>query len=301
MLRDHVRRLKHAAGKHQLPVQGDALLFQQFHIDRGRIVDQAQVALRLQALHDLLPVLVRLREGGHMRHARQADALQLLRKRLGMVDDMMSAILQHPLAGFGPRSRADHRQRGQAGGQLGQNRAHTARGADDEQALTTRLFAGGDAETLKQHLPGRDARQRQRRRLGKIERARLPAHDPLVHQMKLRIATRARHIARIPNFVAGLEKRAFRVRRLHHARRVPAKDCRLAGGRLRTQAHLSIDRVYGDGTHLHQQVTRPRHRLGRDEIKQRLRLGDRQRLAVTDGFHGRAICTPSRDHAMALR
>ncbi|MNG08749.1 hypothetical protein D3C84_921300 [compost metagenome] len=44
----HVLCLVKRAGVHQLPVQRQALALERYGVQRGRVIDQAQLALRLQ-------------------------------------------------------------------------------------------------------------------------------------------------------------------------------------------------------------------------------------------------------------
>ena len=217
-----------------------------------------------------------------MGHARHADALQLGREWLRMVDHVVGSQLAHPGLGLGARGGADHREAGQLARQLGHDRADPAGRADDQQGA---LRLVGDLQPVEQHFPGGDGRQRQRRGLCKRQRGRHAPDDALVHTVQLRIAARAGDVTGVKDTIARLEQRDLRAHRLDHAGRIPAQHLVLAGRRRGALAHLGVDRVDRDGVHPHLEVARAGAGRGQRHVEQRLGGIDGQGLAVGNGFH----------------
>ena len=89
----------------------------------------------------------------------------------------------------------------------------------------------------------------------------------------------------MPDLVAGLEEPALRSGRGHHAGGVVAEDPRraaFAGGAL---ALLGVDGVDRHRLDLDEEIAPAWRRLLDLEIEKRLRVVDRQRAVISDGFH----------------
>ena len=83
--------VEHRAREHELPVQRQAFGLELHHVERrGRIVDEADLALRREQLDELVPVPIGLREAGHVRDRVDLPAidqpLHLRGQRLAVVD-----------------------------------------------------------------------------------------------------------------------------------------------------------------------------------------------------------------------
>jgi hypothetical protein len=138
---------------------------------------------------------------------------------------------------------------------------------------------------VKQHFPGGDRRQRQRRGFRIGQASRLGADDALIHQMILGIRTLAVERAGVEHAVARLEQLGLRPRGLDHAGGVPAEHAPLACRRFGAHAHLGVHRVHRHRLHFHEQVTAGRRRLRQLDIDQRLGIDDRQGRLIADGLH----------------
>jgi len=206
-----------------------------------------------------------------------------------LVDHVVGAQLQGPVAGFRTRGGADHGHLRQLARQLQQDRADTAGGADHQQGFTFALVAGRHVQAVEQHFPGRQAGQRQRRGRAEIERCRHVADDALVHQLQFAVAAGARDRAGVPDAVARLEQGHVGTDRLDDAGRVPAQHLPFAGFRLGALAHLGVDRVDRHRAHLDQQVVALRDRVRQGDVDQRLGVVDREAGLVSDGFHGKLL------------
>ena len=156
--------------------------------------------------------------------------------------------------------RGGNRQPGMAG-ELDGEAAHPARAAVDQH-----LLPGLQAPDLEQRLPGREARQRHRRRLDVREVRRFRGGIRLGHQGELGEGADALLVHAREHRVTRLEARHAGADRLHHAGEIIAEDEREAEGHDHLQhavADLEVYRVHAGGMHLHQQFARPRlrHRL----------------------------------------
>ena len=112
-------------------MQGQAFGFQRHHVQGLRVINQRQLALRGEGVDQRVEVLLGIGQAGDMGYRRDTNARQLVGERLAVIDHMVRARLADPLLALGTRGGADHRHGGQFTGQLGQDRPHAARRADD--------------------------------------------------------------------------------------------------------------------------------------------------------------------------
>lgn len=99
------------------------------------IVYQRQLTLRRQGFDELRVMLISVGQAGDVRHRVDADSRQLFRQRFAMVDNIMRTGFAYPFLAFRARRGADHRQSGEFAGQLRQDGAHAACGADNQQRI----------------------------------------------------------------------------------------------------------------------------------------------------------------------
>src|SRR6266571_9134666 len=97
MLRDHVARAKQSARKHEFPVERDTLAFELIDVDGLRIIDESELALRGKRFDDLGEMQIGLSEARHVRDVGNADAFQLPRQRLAVVDHVMRPEREYPI------------------------------------------------------------------------------------------------------------------------------------------------------------------------------------------------------------
>ncbi|MNV91691.1 hypothetical protein D3C71_1862140 [compost metagenome] len=84
-----------------------------------------------------------------------------------MINDQVGSQFAYPVAGLRAGGGADDGQGGELAGQLGQDRTHATRGANDQQALSLVGLAFAHLQAFKQQFPGGNRGQRQGRRFGK--------------------------------------------------------------------------------------------------------------------------------------
>lgn len=202
-----------------------------------------------------------------------------------MVDDMVSALAQHPFAGFRTRGRGDDRQPGELASQLDQDGADAAGAADDQQVLRLGRIGMLDPQAVEQQFPRGDGRQRQCGGVGMTQRGGLARHQPLIDPMQRAVGAGAVERTGIPDRVAGLEQRHLGAHGPHDARGIPPQDTGLArlGPGMGTDLH--VDRIDGHRAHFDEQVAFSGLRIGQVDVEQRFFAVDRQVLAVGDGFH----------------
>ena len=147
-----------------------------------------------------------LREAGHVRDRGDVPGidqrLHLRGQRPCVVDRVVRAELDHPVARGRPRRGRHHGQARELASELYHDRSHAARGAHDEQR------AGGlgrEAESIEQQLPRGDGCQRQCRGLGIRQRGRRIADDALVDALKFGVAPGWGDVSGVPDALAGLE------------------------------------------------------------------------------------------------
>ncbi|MCY1444314.1 hypothetical protein D9M71_607790 [compost metagenome] len=170
-------------------------------------------------------------------------------------------------------------------GQLGEDRTHTAGGADDQQALAQVVLALHNLQPFEQQLPGRDSRQWQGSGLGKAQGLGHVADDALIDDVQFAVAPGTGDRAGVVHLVAWLEQADVTAHCLDDTGDIPAQYLGCARLRLGVLAHLGIHRVYRNGTDLYQQV--PRTRLGgrQLDVLQGGRVGDGQGVIVGNSFH----------------
>ena len=108
MLLDHVRRLVHGAGKHELPMEARGLGLHATHW-HGQIgvVDTDNATLRPDQLNRRVPV-PHVVEDRDMIDVLDANGLHLRNHVLAVVDDMIRAKRFHPIRSFGTGCGGDH-------------------------------------------------------------------------------------------------------------------------------------------------------------------------------------------------
>ena len=218
-----------------------------------------------------------------------ADALQLVAKRLAVVDDMVSAKILNPRSRLGTRSGADDGEGSELPCQLREYGSHAAARAHDEQSLASRALARCHAEAVEQQFPSSDAGQRQSGCLRKVQAARHVADDAFIHQLAFGVAACAADVARIPDPVAGLEDAHLGAHRAHDASSVPAEHLPRSGLGLARGPDLRIHRVDRYRHHIDQQVASAGLRLRQLHVLQRKRIGDGQGRLEGSGFHRSAL------------
>jgi len=219
-------------------------------------------------------VLFRRGQAGHVAGP-EAQGIKLRLEGLAVVDGVVRAHPQAPVAGFIARRGGDHGQAGQRLGDLDQNRADSAGAADDQQALAG-AFTLAQAHALEQQFPGGDRRQRQGRRLGMVEGLGFAADDALIDDVQLAVGAGAPDGAGVEHVVAGLKQGDAAADRLDRAGGVPAENL-VSRFRFGPHADLGVDRVDGDGGHLDQQVVRAevrRRRVRQIDVFKRFRVVD---------------------------
>ncbi|MGY4351167.1 hypothetical protein ACVWXM_007660 [Bradyrhizobium sp. GM7.3] len=237
-------------------------------------------------LGDALVVLVGECEARHQRDGRQLELLDLLFHRLAVVDHRMRAETEAPFLRLRPRRGREHRQPGEAAGELDQDRANAASAARDQERARIDTLAGHRTEPIEQQFPGGDGGEREGGGLHERQALRLVANDALVDEVEFRIGTLAQDRAGVKYLVAWLEQRDVGTDGVDNAGRVIAQNLGLALGRGCALAHLVIDRIGRDRLHSHADITALGFGLGGLEIEQRVLILDRKRLPVADGLHG---------------
>nr|GEX65028.1 hypothetical protein [Tanacetum cinerariifolium] len=273
-----------ARGKIVLEVQRQRLALHRYDVERFRIIDQCQLALRLEGFDELSEVGVGVRQAGDVAHLADANLLQLLHQWLAVVDDVMSAQALDPLAGFRARCGADHGQIGQLTRQLYQDRSDATAGADDQQAFTfaTALL---DTQPIEEQFPGGDRGQRQCGGVGVVEGFWLVPDDALIDQVEFAVAPRAGNGACVEHFIAHLEQRHFIAGFANHTDSVPSDHFGFGGSR--AGANFGIDRIHRNRSDFDQQITGTGCRLGQVHVDQRIGIFDGQAvLGEGNGFHG---------------
>ncbi len=165
----------------------------------------------------------------------------------------MGAEASDPGPGLGAGGSGDHRQISKLTGQLNGDRGYTAGAANDQNRRCARHRLA-HVQPIEQRLPRRDGGQRQGGGLRPVERFRLVADDPLVHQVQFGVGALAGHVAGVEDGVARLEQARLRTDGGHGAAGVVAQDGPLARFRLGSFAHLGVDRVHRNRLHLHQDI-----------------------------------------------
>ena len=97
---------------------------------------------------------------------RRARGGNLFGDRLAVVDDVVGAEFGHPVFRLLARRGCDHDHVRQDSGELYGDRADTTRSADDHDRVGGARHGPSDVKPVKQHFPGGDRGQRERRRLG---------------------------------------------------------------------------------------------------------------------------------------
>lgn len=283
----HVGRLEQGAGEHELPVQREALRLEEVEVERTRhVLDQDQRAHRGQRVDDLLVVFLGLRQAEHVVDAAGHERFDLGGEGLAMVDDMVRAEGEAPVARVGPRGGGDDGEAGKAAGELDCDRADAAGAADDEERAARRGIAG-ELEAVEEHLPGGDGGEGQGGGFGERERGGLAADEALVHGVEFGVGAVAVDGAGVINLVARLEAGGVRPGLDHDAGGVPAKAERRAGAaRPEAGADLGVDGIDGDGADRDEQVACAEGGARRFEVEQSIRVGDREMTGKGDGFHG---------------
>jgi hypothetical protein len=145
-----------------------------------------------------------------------------------------------------------------------------------------------EAETIEQQFPCGERRQRQRCRLGKIQRLRLASGDAFVNNLLLRVAARPGDVAGVIHRVALLEECHRIADRDDRAGGIPAEHFRLRLDLGFWRTHLRIDRIDGDCFDAHQQIVIRSCRIRQDDVDKRCRIVDRQIVGQANGFHAGA-------------
>ncbi len=109
----HVGGFEHAAGEHELPVEGGALALQHAHVERAEVVDHAEAALWGDAVAVLRIVLIGVGQRGDQFDGLDTQRLQLRQQRLAVVDDVVRAQALDPFHALGAGGGGDHGEFGQ--------------------------------------------------------------------------------------------------------------------------------------------------------------------------------------------
>src|SRR6476661_123844 len=127
----------------------------------------------------------------------QAQRCDLRSNRLAMVDDLMGAEILDPPHRLGARGCCHYGEIGERADELDRDRADAASAADDENRGGRARHRLADVHAVEQGFPCGDRCERQRRGLGKSERARLVPDNALVDEMKLSVGARTDVATRI--------------------------------------------------------------------------------------------------------
>lgn len=281
----HVRRLVDGAGEHQLVMDRHSLALEGHDLEGFGIIDEGEAALGRDQFGDVAGVLLGVR--GREDEGRRADPEvgNLRRERLRMVDHVMGSEPTNPVLGLRPRRGRYHGQVGPLAGDLDGDGADPACAADDKNSGRRAGNGLGHVQPVEQGLPGRQGRERERRRLGPIQRRGLTTDDAFVDEMQLGVRARANDRARVEDVVARLEQRGIGTGGDDDARGVPSQDLPVVAFRRRAAADLVVDRVDRHGPHLDQQVAPRRHGIRKIDVDERRISRDRARRPVSDGFH----------------
>jgi len=133
---------------------------------------QAIPPLRGHGGDHLIEVVLQLGERQCMGYPVGRHRPRLAAQRAAVVDDIMRIQVPAPFHGLGPGRGRDHAQPRELAGQLDGDRADPAGPAENEQSA---LRLRPDPKPIEEHLPGGDGGERERSRLGKPDRRRLPA------------------------------------------------------------------------------------------------------------------------------
>jgi hypothetical protein len=168
------------------------------------------------------------------------------------IERVMSAEILDPAPSLRARGGRHHGELGERADELDRDRADAASAADDENRGGRTHHRLADVHAVEQGFPCGDRCERQRRGLGKSERAWLVPDNTLVDEMKLGVGARADDAARIEDLVARPEERRLWARLDDDARRIVADHFRGPGRRRSAGAHLIVHRVHRNGANLDQ-------------------------------------------------
>ena len=171
-----------------------------------------------------------------------------------MVDDMIGAEILDPADSLGARGGRHYGEIGERADKLDRDRADSASAADDENRGGRARHRLADIHAVEQGFPRGDRCERQRRGLGKSERARLMPDNALVDEMKLGVCARADVAARIEDLVTRPEERSLRARLNDDARRIVANHFCGPGRGRSAGAHLVVHRVDRNRADLDQKI-----------------------------------------------
>jgi hypothetical protein len=114
------------------------------------MVDEAELTLRSERLYQCGIVRLSCIEAGNELDLRNIDFAQLCSQRLCMVDYIMCAKIQTPLASFRARRSGNNREPCKPTCLLDQDRTETARCADNQQVARIGRLAWMNVEAIKQ-------------------------------------------------------------------------------------------------------------------------------------------------------
>ena len=263
----------------------DGLQLEAHDVEALGIVDQPEAALGRNQLGDRGEIAPRVRGGEDPPRRPEPKGLDLRGQGLAVVDHVLGPERTHPLLRLGARRGGDDLELRPRTQELGCDRAHATGSADEQECGGCPGYGNVHAQAIEEHLPRRQGREGQGRRLCAGEARRLPPHDALVDQMELGVRPLPIERAGVPDRVSFGEASDVLTDRNDLSHRIPTQHFRrIALGPLGL-ADLEVDGIDGDGMHLHEQVvTRGTRRLQLD-IEQRIVPVDRTGFRVAHCLH----------------
>ena len=244
-------------------MDGQRLALEHGDVERGRLVDEAEPALRRDQLSDVAQMPVGLGSQEHEGRGADAECRDLGRQRLRMVDHVVRAHLAHPGSRLGTGGGGDDNEVGERTGDLDSDRADAAGAADDDDGVCGARHRLADVQPVEQHLPRGDRGQRDGGGGGPVERFRLVTDDALIDEVELTVGAGPADRPGVEYLVARAKQRDVGSDRRDPARGVPTQHLPGSGIRQGVGPALDVDRVDRHRPDLDQDVAAlgNRHRL----------------------------------------
>lgn len=219
---------------------------------------------------------------GNVADGRVAQLFELGGHVTVVIDNVVCAELEAPVATFGPRSGSDDGESGKLC-QLDSEGADAPCATDDEERLSGVLGRGirVNAEAIKEGFPSGESGEGNSRAGGGIETGGALGDDALVDELEFRIGAGSRDVSSVVDFIAFLKNGRFVSGADNGSSGIVAERLR---GFTFIWANLRIDGVEADCFNLYQDIVTAR-RGSRDFVDFR-RIGSAAVAEKLNGFHG---------------